>query len=131
VAEAALEAGLGFALILDEVQNLSAAHYEALVMALRRAKQKEGVPSEQTVVVPRPSSKSVVRVSVPLRRAALQQYRQRRRPERCRRRCGRPRSISGHSSEPNGAGTVTRRLFGHQRRTAQASLPRGPPARRA
>jgi hypothetical protein len=62
VAEAALEAGLGFALILDEVQNLSAADYEGPVMALRPAKQKEGVPSEQTVVVPRPSSKSVVRV---------------------------------------------------------------------
>jgi hypothetical protein len=40
VGEAAAEAGLGFALILDEVQNLSSEDYEALIMALHRAKQK-------------------------------------------------------------------------------------------
>lgn len=40
VGEAAAEAGLGFALILDEVQNLARDDYEALIMALHRAKQK-------------------------------------------------------------------------------------------
>lgn len=40
VGEAAAEAGLGFALILDEVQNLASDDYEALIMALHRAKQK-------------------------------------------------------------------------------------------
>lgn len=40
VGEAADEAGLGFALILDEVQNLSRDDYEVLIMALHRAKQK-------------------------------------------------------------------------------------------
>ncbi|HUB35874.1 MAG TPA: ATP-binding protein [Solirubrobacteraceae bacterium] len=40
VGEAAQEAGLGFALILDEVQNLSRDDYEALIMALHRAKQR-------------------------------------------------------------------------------------------
>ncbi len=37
---AAAEAGVGFALILDEVQNLQRDDYEALIMALHRAKQK-------------------------------------------------------------------------------------------
>ncbi len=40
VGEAARESGLGFALILDEVQNLSRGDYEALIMALHRAKQR-------------------------------------------------------------------------------------------
>jgi hypothetical protein len=40
VGEASAEAGLGFALILDEVQNLNRDDYEALIMALHRAKQK-------------------------------------------------------------------------------------------
>ncbi|MGH2878432.1 MAG: AAA family ATPase [Solirubrobacteraceae bacterium] len=40
VGEAALESGLGFALILDEIQNLSRGDYEALIMALHRAKQR-------------------------------------------------------------------------------------------
>jgi AAA ATPase domain len=40
VGEAAQEAGLGFALILDEIQNLSRDDYEALIMALHRAKQR-------------------------------------------------------------------------------------------
>jgi hypothetical protein len=40
VGEAALESGLGFALILDELQNLSRDDYEALIMALHRAKQR-------------------------------------------------------------------------------------------
>lgn len=40
VGDAAAEAGLGFALILDEVQNLAPDDYEALIMALHRAKQK-------------------------------------------------------------------------------------------
>jgi len=43
VGEAARESGLGFALILDEIQNLSRDGHEALIMALHRAKQK-GVP---------------------------------------------------------------------------------------
>ena len=40
VGEAAQDAGLGFALILDEIQNLSRDDYEALIMALHRAKQR-------------------------------------------------------------------------------------------
>ncbi|HEV7938437.1 MAG TPA: ATP-binding protein [Solirubrobacteraceae bacterium] len=40
VGEAAQESGLGFALILDEIQNLSRSDYEALIMALHRAKQR-------------------------------------------------------------------------------------------
>lgn len=40
VGEAAQESGLGFALILDEIQNLSREDYEALIMALHRAKQR-------------------------------------------------------------------------------------------
>lgn len=40
VGQAAEEAGLGFALILDELQNASKDEYEALIMALHRAKQK-------------------------------------------------------------------------------------------
>lgn len=40
VGEAAHESGLGFALILDEIQNLSRGDYEALIMALHRAKQR-------------------------------------------------------------------------------------------
>jgi hypothetical protein len=40
VGEAAAESGLGFALILDEVQNFTPEDYEALIMALHRAKQK-------------------------------------------------------------------------------------------
>ncbi|MFL5818412.1 MAG: AAA family ATPase [Conexibacter sp.] len=43
VGEAAAEAGSGFALIFDELQNLSADDYEALIMALHRVKQK-GLP---------------------------------------------------------------------------------------
>lgn len=38
--EAAEEAGVGFALIIDEVQNLSRDDYEALIMSLHRVKQK-------------------------------------------------------------------------------------------
>jgi hypothetical protein len=40
VGEAARESGRGFALILDELQNLSRDDYEALIMGLHRAKQK-------------------------------------------------------------------------------------------
>jgi hypothetical protein len=40
VGEAAAEAGLGFALVLDELHNLASRDYEALIMALHRAKQK-------------------------------------------------------------------------------------------
>ena len=40
VGEAAAEAETGFALILDEAQNLSGDDYEALIMALHRVKQK-------------------------------------------------------------------------------------------
>jgi hypothetical protein len=40
VGEAAAEAGVGFALVLDELHNLSPADYEALIVALHRAKQK-------------------------------------------------------------------------------------------
>jgi AAA ATPase domain len=40
VGEAAQESGVGFALILDEVQNLSRDDYEALIMALHRSKQR-------------------------------------------------------------------------------------------
>jgi hypothetical protein len=40
VGEAAKESGLGFALILDEIQNLRREDYEALIMALHRAKQR-------------------------------------------------------------------------------------------
>jgi hypothetical protein len=40
VGQAAQESGLGFALILDEIQNLSRGDYEALIMALHRAKQR-------------------------------------------------------------------------------------------
>jgi hypothetical protein len=40
VGEAAQDAGLGFALILDEIQNLGRDDYEALIMALHRAKQR-------------------------------------------------------------------------------------------
>lgn len=39
VGEAAQESGLGFALILDEFQNLSRDDYEALIMGLHRTKQ--------------------------------------------------------------------------------------------
>jgi hypothetical protein len=40
VGEAATEAGVGFALVLDELHNLSAGDYGALIIALHRAKQK-------------------------------------------------------------------------------------------
>jgi AAA ATPase domain len=40
VGQAADESGVGFALILDELQNTSREEYEALIMALHRAKQK-------------------------------------------------------------------------------------------
>jgi len=40
VGQAAAETGVGFALILDEVQNLDRDDYEALIMALHRSKQK-------------------------------------------------------------------------------------------
>jgi hypothetical protein len=40
VGQAADESGVGFALILDELQNASKDEYEALIMALHRAKQK-------------------------------------------------------------------------------------------
>ncbi|HTX09852.1 MAG TPA: ATP-binding protein [Solirubrobacteraceae bacterium] len=40
VGEAAAEAGVGFALVLDELHNLAASEYEALIIALHRAKQK-------------------------------------------------------------------------------------------
>lgn len=40
VGEAASEAGVGFALVLDELHNLRATDYEALIIALHRAKQK-------------------------------------------------------------------------------------------
>ena len=40
VGEAAAEAGVGFAVVLDELHNLGAGDYEALIMALHRAKQK-------------------------------------------------------------------------------------------
>jgi hypothetical protein len=40
VGEAAAEAGVGFALVLDELHNLPAEDYEALIIALHRAKQK-------------------------------------------------------------------------------------------
>lgn len=40
VGEAAAEAGVGFALVLDELHNLPAGDYEALIIALHRAKQK-------------------------------------------------------------------------------------------
>ncbi|MGO9499810.1 MAG: ATP-binding protein, partial [Solirubrobacteraceae bacterium] len=40
VGEAAAEAGVGFALVLDELHNLLAGEYEALIIALHRAKQK-------------------------------------------------------------------------------------------
>ncbi len=40
VGEAAAEAGVGFALVLDELHNLRATDYEALIIALHRAKQK-------------------------------------------------------------------------------------------
>ena len=40
VGEAAAEAGVGFALVLDELHNLSSPDYEALIVALHRAKQK-------------------------------------------------------------------------------------------
>ena len=40
VGEAAAEAGVGFALVLDELHNLDAGDYEALIIALHRAKQK-------------------------------------------------------------------------------------------
>jgi hypothetical protein len=43
VGEAAAEARTGFALIFDELQNLSPDDYEALIMALHRVKQK-GLP---------------------------------------------------------------------------------------
>lgn len=43
VGQAAIDAGVGFALILDEIQNLTRDDYEALIMALHRAKQK-GLP---------------------------------------------------------------------------------------
>ncbi len=43
IGEAAEESGRGFALILDELQNLSREDYEALIMGLHRAKQK-GLP---------------------------------------------------------------------------------------
>ena len=38
--EAAAEAGVGLALVLDELHNLSSGDYEALIVALHRAKQK-------------------------------------------------------------------------------------------
>jgi hypothetical protein len=37
VGEAAAEAGVGFALVLDELHNLPAGEYEALIIALHRA----------------------------------------------------------------------------------------------
>lgn len=40
VGEAAAEAGVGFSLVLDELHNLAAADYEALIIGLHRAKQK-------------------------------------------------------------------------------------------
>jgi hypothetical protein len=40
VGEAVAEAGVGFALVLDELHNLRAGDYEALIIALHRAKQK-------------------------------------------------------------------------------------------
>lgn len=40
VGEAARDSGVGFALILDEIQNLDRDDYEALIMALHRAKQR-------------------------------------------------------------------------------------------
>ena len=40
VGQAAEESGVGFALILDELQNASKHEYEALIMGLQRAKQK-------------------------------------------------------------------------------------------
>ncbi len=40
VGEAAAEAGVGFAVVLDELHNLGATDYEALIIALHRAKQK-------------------------------------------------------------------------------------------
>ncbi len=40
VGEAAAEAGCGFALIVDELQNLAPDDYEALIMALHRVKQR-------------------------------------------------------------------------------------------
>ena len=40
VGEAAAEAGCGFALIFDELQNVERDDYEALIMALHRVKQK-------------------------------------------------------------------------------------------
>jgi hypothetical protein len=40
VGEAAAEAGVGFALVLDELHNLIARDYEALIIGLHRAKQK-------------------------------------------------------------------------------------------
>ena len=40
VGQAAEEAGLGFPLILDELQNAAKEEYEALIIALHRAKQK-------------------------------------------------------------------------------------------
>jgi hypothetical protein len=43
VGEAATEAGCGFALIFDELQNVDADDYEALIMALHRVKQR-GLP---------------------------------------------------------------------------------------
>ena len=43
VGEAAAEAGCGFALIFDELQNVAPDDYEALIMALHRAKQR-GLP---------------------------------------------------------------------------------------
>lgn len=43
VGEAAAEVRVGFALIVDELQNLSRDDYEALIMALHRVKQK-GLP---------------------------------------------------------------------------------------
>ena len=41
VGQAAAETGVGFALILDEVQNIDHNGYEALIMALHRSKQKQ------------------------------------------------------------------------------------------
>jgi hypothetical protein len=40
VGQAASEAGVGFALVLDELHNLSPPDYESLIIALHRAKQK-------------------------------------------------------------------------------------------
>lgn len=40
VGEAAAEASVGFALVFDELHNLSARDYEALIIALHRAKQR-------------------------------------------------------------------------------------------